>query len=224
VPANGLIVTSPTRTYQFGPITGNNSLQLTASNATGALTLATPANYAGLSILLADGYGLQPNAGGALGSLLVNWSNGSSTAANYVVYDWYEINGQVTSPSGVAANFMFRVFRPFGGTEQSALGPNLYFYDLDLSNDPNHMAGALVDGITFTSPGYIQPGGPIETTNIMGLSGTFSVPEPSSLALLAAAGCFAVWRRRQRGGYEQLLNGVPCAGQYSGANVPARPS
>src|SRR5215207_6777866 len=72
VPANGTIVTSPTRAYQLGPIAGDNSLRVPPQTVH-TLTLATPARYEALSLLLAAAVGLQPSAGGDSRTVSVNW-------------------------------------------------------------------------------------------------------------------------------------------------------
>jgi hypothetical protein len=190
LPANGLIVPGATRSYQMGPITGNNSLQLNSSNPNGTLTLPTPADYSQLSVLLADGNGTRTSPG-ALGNLLVNWSNGNTTTTNFVVFDWFPLTS-VSAPSGIAINVMTRVLRNSGTFDNSGAGPVLFYYDIDLSGDPNQLAGALVDSVAFSWPGLQTVGG--EITNIMGLSGIPSVPEPSTFALVGAAGCLAFRR------------------------------
>ncbi|HEY1380171.1 MAG TPA: PEP-CTERM sorting domain-containing protein [Gemmataceae bacterium] len=201
VPANGLIVTSATRSYQLGPINGNNSLHLfsngtAASTVSGALTLVAPARYAALSLLLADGNGRQPSQGGYPGTLAVNWSNGNSTAYPYTVYDWFLLSGTPGPNSGVAIGGLDRVTRDFSSSfENSTTDPRLYYYDIDLTADPNYLAGALIDSVTATGT---QTGTALENTNIMGLSGATAVPEPSALALAGLAAGGLAWRRGRR--------------------------
>lgn len=194
VPAGGSIVSSPTRSYQLGPIAGNNSLQLEGpTNVTGTLALTTPARYAALSLLLADGAGRQPSQGGSQGTLAVNWSNGNTTAYPYTSYDWFLLSGTPGPNSGVAIGGLDRFWRANGTFDNSTTDPRPYYYDFDLSADANYLAGALINGVTATQ---VQQG---PVTNIMGLSGAVTVPEPSTLALLAAAGGLSAFRRGRPG-------------------------
>jgi hypothetical protein len=204
VPADGRIVTSPTRSYQLGPVAGDNSLYLyndgTAAQLSGTLTLVTPARYSALSLLLADGLGKQPSQGGSPGTLAVHWSDGGSSAYPYTVYDWFLLSGAPGPNSGVAIGGLDRVRRGydmFGGFENSTTDPRLFYYDIDLTADPHYLAGALVESVTATGS---QTPRAAETTDIMGLSGVAApVPEPSALSLLAAgAGLAACWRRASR--------------------------
>jgi hypothetical protein len=201
VPSTGSIITSPTRSYQLGPISGNNSLQLIDPGSfgqpvpSGTLTLATPAPYAALSLLLADGVGHQP-PNGYPGTLAVNWSNGSTMDYTYIVYDWFLLFGGTPGPnSGFAITGLDRAARTTGTPDNNTTDPRLYYYDIDLSADPNYLAGSLIDSVTAIR----QPGNPgSDTTNIMGLSGATAVPEPSTFGLLGAAASLAVWRRQRR--------------------------
>ncbi len=197
VPFDGSIVTSPTRSYQLGPISGSNSLQLYnygpgLTNLTGTLSLATPARYAALSVLLASGVGRQPSEGGSPGTLAVNWSNGNATTYPYIVYDWFLLSGTPGPNSGVAISGLDRTRRELASFTGSTTDPRLFYYDFDLSADPNYLVGALVNSVTATGT---QPTGSSEVTNIMGLSGAVTVPEPSALALVVVTAGFVVWRR-----------------------------
>ena len=197
VPSGGTIVTSPTRSYQLGPITGNNALQLIGgpSGASGTLTLVTPARDAALSLLLADGVGVQPSQGGWPYMLAVNWSSGNTTDYGYTSYDWVLSSGTPGPNAGVAIAGLDRANRGTGVPDDNTTNPVLFYYDINLSVDPNYLAGALIDSVTAIR----QPSssGPL-ADNILGLSGATSVPEPSALALLGATAGFAVWRRRRR--------------------------
>lgn len=206
VPADGSVVTSPTRSYQLGPASGNNSLQLynygagQPVNLTGTLALVTPARYASLSLLLADGLGRQPSQGGYPGTLTVNWSNGNAAAYPYTTYDWFLVSGTPGPNSGVAIGALDRIF--FGqnysySIDNNTTDPRLFYYDFDLSADPNYLAEALVTSVTATR-GPLVPAGTV--TNIMGLSGAVTVPEPSTLLLAAngAAVLFATCSRKPR--------------------------
>jgi hypothetical protein len=204
VPATGSITTSPARAYQLGPINGNNSLQLLYPGSynlgtpvlSGTLNLVTPARYAALSLLLADGVGGQPPHGFP-GTLAVNWSNGNVTGYAYTVYDWFDYSGGTPGPnSGFAITGLDRADRGTGAPKNSTTDPRLYYYDIDLSADPNYLAGALINSVTAIR----QSGNDTEdTTNIMGLSGSVTpIPEPSTLALVAAAGALVGGYRRVR--------------------------
>jgi hypothetical protein len=202
VPVSGLLVTSPSRSYQLGPINGNNSLQLINPNPvfgqpvlSGTLTLATPARDAALSLLLADGVGNQPSNGGFPGTLTVNWSNGNATSYSYTVYDWFLLSGTPGPNSGFAITDLDRAIRGTGVPQNvTTADPRLYYYDIDLSPDPNYLAGALINSVTATRQSGFQSQ---DTTNIMGLSGAISVPEPSTMGLVGAAAGLARWRRRR---------------------------
>src|SRR5439155_23786472 len=134
----GTVVTSPTRPYQLRPIPGNNSLHLhhfngTPTTATGTLTLVTPARYAALSLLLADGNGRQPSEGGSPGTLGVNWSNGNTSVYGYTVYDWYLLSGTPGPNSGVAIGGLDRVYSDGTQFQNSTTDPRLFYYDVDLT-------------------------------------------------------------------------------------------
>jgi hypothetical protein len=201
LPANGTLVVTPGRSYQFGPAPGNNDLQLTASTPTATLTFLTRQNYAALSVLVEDGNGFMAISPGALGNLLVNWSNGQSTNTTYRIFDWFPFNqgGFITAPAGVALNVGYRTNRNTDVVQNSALGPYLLYYDINLSSDPSFLAGASIDSVTFNWPGFTSPvNHQPEYTNVMAISGSLSVPEPSSLALLGAAGGCSIWMKRSR--------------------------
>jgi hypothetical protein len=195
--SNGLIVTSPSRVYQLGPITGNNSLRITQSRPTGTLTLVTPVRDAALSILLADGDGRSPQDGGDSSTVTVAWSNGQTSTYPYTAYDWGRHAGTFGPAAGEAIGGLDRVRRFGGQLDDFGVTFSIYYFDLYLGADPNYLAGALTESLTFAWPGtYV--GFPI-THEVMGLSGATAVPEPSALALLAAgAGLAACWRRASR--------------------------
>jgi hypothetical protein len=190
LPPDGAIITSANRSYQLGPISGNNSLRLSSSTPFGTLTLATPAREAALSLLLSG------SVSGS-GTFTVNWSDGQDTTV-YVFpgYDWWE-NGPSGTPPSVAIGGLGRVDRTTGvpsSLDQSVQPPPvfaIYYADFNVTRDAHYQAGALIDSLTFPFPG----GG---TLNVMGVSGATVVPEPSSLALLAAAAGAGVARRRWR--------------------------
>ncbi len=202
VPPSGSIVTSPTRSYQLGPINGNNSLQLIDAGGStppgpvvlsGTLTLVNPARYTALSLLLADGAGKQPSQGGYQGTLAVNWSDGNVSDYTYTVYDWFLLTGTPGPNSGVAIAGLDRAIRRTGVPDNNLTNPALFYYDVDVSADPNYLAGALVESVTAMR----QPGNEgVDITNIMGLSGATSVPEPSTMVLTAAAA--GVWLAKRR--------------------------
>jgi hypothetical protein len=203
IPASGSIVTSPSRLYQLGPINGNNSLQLINPNPleggptvlSGTLSLTIPTRYAALSLLLADGQGRQPSNGGFPGTLAVNWSDGNTTDYAYVVYDWFLLSGTPGPNSGVATSGLDRATRRTGAPDNNMTNPVLFYYDIDLSADSNYLAGALIDSVTaIRQPGFQAS----DVTNVMGLSGATSVPEPSTLALCGAAAGLALWLRPSR--------------------------
>ena len=194
VPASGAIITSPNRAYQLGPISGNNSLFLTQAAQIGSLALVSPVHDAALSVLLAVGNGFGPDQGGDSSTLAVNWSNGQSSIYPYTAYDWGKHNGMFGPNSGEAIGGMDRIDRSTGLlTNAPSDTLSLYFFDVDLTADPNYLTGGLIDGITVTRP---LPGSELLTLNVMGLSGATSVPEPSALALLGTFGGIAAWHRR----------------------------
>lgn len=199
IPANGTIITSATRTYQLGSITGNNSLQITPPKPTGTLTLVTPARDAALSILLTGGDAMTAGNVGLPGGVAINWSDGQSSTYTYTLYDWWD-NNQFGTPPGVAIGGLNRVDRSTGLPTSLDMGVQpaptfaIYYFDIDLNVDANYQAGALVDSLTFQLPGSTND--TYLTLNVMGLSGATSVPEPSTLTLLSAVAALALWRRR----------------------------
>jgi hypothetical protein len=203
IPASGSIATSLSRSYQLGPINGNNSLQLInpipleggPTVLSGTLSFTTPAREAALSLLLADGQGRQPSNGGFPGTLAVNWSDGNTTDYAYIVYDWFLLSGTPGPNSGVAVSGLDRATRGTGAPDNNTTNPVLFYYDIDLSADPNYLGGALIDSVTAIRQSGFQGS---DVTNIMGLSGATAVPEPSALLLTATAGAAAVFTRRRK--------------------------
>jgi hypothetical protein len=203
VPPSGTLVAAVSRSYQLGPIAGNNDLQLDTTHRSGALSLTTPARFSKISLLLADGNGNQPSfvfPNGETGSVQVNWSDSTSSSHTFIVYDWFLLNGS-PSPSGnsgVVISALDRARRDTGVVDNNSTNPCLFYYDVDLSADASFLSGASMNGITVT-----WPGGPTSTevTNVMGLSGVSAVPEPSSMSLLGAVtavGWGLFHRRRTR--------------------------
>jgi PEP-CTERM motif len=200
VPSNGTLNPSANRTYQLGPIAGKNSLRLTQSSPAGRLTLMDPAREAVLSLLLAASDDVTPADGGVPATVTVNWTNGRSSNINYTVYDWYQL-GTPGPNSGVAIGGLNRVDRTTGVPNEVDLTLNptpmfaIYYYDIDLTADPNYIAGALVESVDFSDP---EPLDPHHTLNVMGLSGATAVPEPGTLTMsgIAAVGWAMFWRRR----------------------------
>jgi hypothetical protein len=194
LPPSGLIVSSANRTYQLGPVSGNNSLRITNSTGSGTLNLTTPARDAALSLLLASGSG----GGSSAGNVTVNWSDGQSSSFSYRIYDWWQ-NGPTSTNAQVAVGGLDRVDRQTGvqnSVDLSLIPPPtfaIYYYDIDLTGDANYQSGAMIDSLTFPWP---SGAGSTLVLNVMGLSGATSVPEPSGLFLFGAAMGFALWRRR----------------------------
>ena len=126
----------------------------------------------------------------------VNWSNGHSTDYSYTSYDWFLLNGTPGPNSGVAISGLDRTLRGSDVTDNNTVNPTLFYYDIDLSGDPNYAAGALVDSVTAMYLVTSAPN-PVED-NILGLSGSVAVPEPSALLLTTVAGVLGVIPRRCR--------------------------
>jgi hypothetical protein len=124
----------------------------------------------------------------------VNWSNGNTSDYPYTVYDWFLLTGTPGPNSGVAIAGLDRAIRRTGVPDNNMTNPALFYYDIDLSADPNYLAGALIESVTAMR----QPGNDgVDITNLMGLSGATSVPEPSALLLTISAGAVAIIGRRR---------------------------
>jgi hypothetical protein len=183
VPKAGTVfgsMTDSNHTFVFQPNGAgqNDAILLDVADPTGALTLTTPHAYSEISLLAAGA-----NGGGNFTAVL-NYANGSSQTVNLTVGDWFggtpiawDANGRIIANG---SSFSFN--------NQSDGNPRIYQLDFAPSDTTD-----AITSINFTS-------GTTSGTSrevIYGISGTASVPEPATLALLAVGALSCLGRRRR---------------------------
>jgi hypothetical protein len=147
--------------FQLAPYGANSALMLGSSYAaSGTLSLASPQSFNSLAVLASSANG------GGVGSLVIHFSNGSSSAAlSFNAQDWF----------GTTANVALQGFgrlklgtNPFSTENNGASNPNLYQTIINLAalglNQP-------VASVTFTKPAASG------TTAVLGLSGALMPPQ-----------------------------------------------
>jgi hypothetical protein len=179
--------------FEFQPYTGNNVLELGNTSDSGqTLTLTTPAGYNNLAILAASG-----NIGGDYQSTLtLTFSDGSTSSMTYDPYDW----GQGTTQEVFSPN-LSRMEDTSNGPTFGSASYNMYETDINLSNYVSSN-GALdsakfIKTITFAEPtsGRI---GVFAVSGVQNSSAADPLPEPSTVALLAAAAVPLLLRQSAR--------------------------
>ena len=122
IPDNGSIV-SGTSTYQLAAYDGNNAFVI-PRNQTATMTLATPVKFTSLRLLCFS------TEGTSLGSAVINFSDGSTTAVpSFNISDWFN-----NSTNLVLSGFG-RVTRstPQSGAGDYPANPNMYYVQIPVS-------------------------------------------------------------------------------------------
>jgi hypothetical protein len=178
LPAGGATFVSqndPNTTFRLQSATGNNSLQLNASNASGTLTLSTPSAVSQLVVLATTGSGNNPSA-----PMTLHFSDHPDLVLAYAAPDWFFRDG-----AGLAG--LDRINAGTGTPDGNTTDPRLYETSLDLTQFG--VENNLLMSITF---GYGGQG----NTEIMAVSAS-PTPEPTTLGLFALGGMGLLARRRR---------------------------
>ena len=168
LPPGGLITNESDHatTFQLGPYDGDNVLYLTSGAPSGSFTLNNPAVFKSLSVLAAS------VEGGGNGSLVIHFTDGSSSAAipfNAAIY----LTTNTPGAGWAYTNFGLLItgdYNQFGSVDYSQVYPTLFQTAIDL-----HAAGLdskLVSSVRFTMPAGTNTN---TVTGIFALSGTETV-------------------------------------------------
>lgn len=143
LPANRIVnsSTNPGYTYKLAPYNGNNAFHLIDElNDTKTVTLLQPGAFSRIS-LLAAAAGVP--GGSASFNAIVNFSDGTSQSASFVVEDWFG-SGQV------AVGSLGRAQRCTDNRETNGSSPKLFdcTFDISASNQAK-----VINSITLTKTG-----------------------------------------------------------------------
>ena len=185
--------------FQLQAYNGNNELKLGVPTVDPGqtLTLTAPAGYNNLAILAASGNRKYPNNPS---TLTLTFSDGSTSSIPYDPYDWG--SGSSSGQNAFAANLV----RGPSGTEGESLAIssasyNMYETDINLtmltSSDGALDSAKYIKSITFAEPksGRI---GVFAVSGVQNSSAADLLPEPSTVALLAAAALPLLLRQSAR--------------------------
>lgn len=173
LPASGLIssLVNNAITYQLAPLTGNNTLQVSAQNASGTITFANTVIASRLYVIATTG------SGDATVTATIQFSDASTQVIpNVFVPDWFNSNAQPIAAWGFG-----RVLRTNNALENPENNPR--FYQLTLNILPENQL-KTVTGVQFT-----------KTSSAAGIVNVFAAtaeltgacPSPGNLTAVAAA-------------------------------------
>ncbi len=160
-------------TFQFQPYTAKNALVLSSTTGltSGKLTLVTPAIYRRIAVIANSANGDTTG----LANLTLNFSDGSTLAANYFAPDWFN------APTNVALGGVDRINVTSGAITSPGSG-NPRFYQTTIN------IAALITGtnkvltsITFARANVAS------ATGIFAVSGELAVALPQSPAVITAS-------------------------------------
>lgn len=168
LPMNGTIV-SGTKTWQLQPYTGNNVMYLSAAAAQpntmawGTFTLATPAHYSAVNLLL---FSTEKTS---TINVVLNFTDGTTyNAGNFTIEDWFDGNGNVYNSYGRTTRLTAGPYVTDGVSTQN---PRFYQVDLPLncinknkllqSVTINYLSGSTAFGrlvaLALSGVGYTPP-------------------------------------------------------------------
>lgn len=198
LPASRTFISASDSSIIFGlaDYTANNALLVSNSvlyaPTAATLTLATPTSFTHLAILAAS------TNGGGTGTLVLNFSDGTMSAAiDFVAKDWY------MGGDNVALSVGGRYSLDLASVQTGDSAP--YFYQTAIPLNALGYDAKYISSITFTSPPIYHDGENFQNadvvTGIFAISGagTTAVPEPSAYAAIAGlVGMLVALRRRSR--------------------------
>lgn len=173
LPATGLITSlvNSAITYQLGPLSGNNALQVSTQNGTGTLNFTNTVIASRLYVIATTG------SGDATVTATVHFSDASTQVIPDVfVPDWFDSNAQPIAAWGFG-----RVLRTTNGLENPTNNPRMYQLALNILPE-NQLK--TVTGVQFT-----------KTSSAAGIVNVFAAtaeltgacPSPGNLTAVAAA-------------------------------------
>jgi hypothetical protein len=163
LPPSGAILSQfDSSTFQLGPYGGTNALMMGSTYpASGTLTLVTPQAYNSIAVLASSANG------GGLGTMVINFTNGTQRTFNFNAPDWYN---NVTNVA-IQAFGRIRLGQLTLVTEDAGWNnPNLYQTTINLAVLGLNQA---IGSITFTKP----PVGGAHDAGVFALSGSLMPPQ-----------------------------------------------
>lgn len=183
--------------YQLQPYTANNVLRMGDNDPASGTMIVAAGRYSSLHILAAsgtDGSALPPVLG-QTSDITLNFADGSVTLPKALqAYDW-DIIASKAPPSLVAIDGLDRnivSLAPPGGIDIDLFDRHHFrLYETALDLGALGLSTRTLDSITFNDTSVHQ------ATGVFAVDGTPTVPEPSSLPLLALVSAATLGRLRR---------------------------
>lgn len=170
--ANSGIIINGSKTYQLMPFNGNNAL-FAPSSTSNTLTLATPASYSNISLLVFS------TEGSSSINVTLNYTDlTSSSSGSFSIQDWFFGSGAILAGYG-------RCKRVTSGATNDGVPSDPRFYAIDIAlsctNQQKSLASITINGISSNPAG----GG----AYVMAVSGVSVSAVPPSIAYASNAFC-----------------------------------